>query len=124
MKKLLFLVFATTFFVALHAQEDSTLKQYTGKYKFPEGSPVTEVTIHIEKGVLMAVSPMGSSEFRKTTQVDVFDIVAYGGTATFKRTDGKVTGVQMLVQDMVLDGTKSEDGMERIFIISSGIRFR
>ena len=93
--------------MTLNAQTDS-LQQYTGKYKFPDGSPVTEITLAIDNDVLMASSAMGSTEFRKTSTVDVFEVVAYGGTATFKRTEGKVTGVQILVGDVNIEGTKTE----------------
>ncbi|OSZ73538.1 hypothetical protein CAP36_16085 [Chitinophagaceae bacterium IBVUCB2] len=89
------------------AQTDS-LTHYTGKYTFPEGSPVTEITVVLESGVLTATSAMGNTELRKT-QTDVFDIVAFGGTATFKRNaEGKVTGVQIIVGDVNMEGTKSD----------------
>lgn len=107
MRKLMLSFFAISLTCIVAAQQDSTLQQYTGKYKFPEGSVVTEVTVALENGVLLANSPMGSSELKKT-EADVFEIVAYGGTATFKRTEGKVSGVQMIVGDMILEGTKQE----------------
>jgi hypothetical protein len=107
MKKLMLSFFAISLTCIVAAQQDSTLQQYTGKYKFPEGSVVTEVTVAIENGVLLANSPMGSSELKKT-EADVFEIVAYGGTATFKRTEGKISGVQMIVGDIILEGTKAE----------------
>lgn len=107
MRKLILSFFAISLTFLATAQQDTTLQQYTGKYKFPEGSVVTEVTVAIENGVLLANSPMGSSELKKT-EADVFEIVAYGGTATFKRTEGKVSGVQMIVGDIILEGTKAE----------------
>lgn len=108
MRKLMLSFFAISLALLAAAQQDSTLQQYTGKYKFPEGSVVTEVTVALENGVLLANSPMGSSELKKT-EADVFEIVAYGGTATFKRTEGKVSGVQMIVGDIILEGMKSEN---------------
>ena len=111
MKKLFFLLFAVTTVLILHAQQTpppDTLQQYTGKYKFPDGSVVTEVTVALESGMLMANSVMGSSELRKT-EGDVFEVVAYGGQATFKRnTEGKISGVQIIVGDIILEGTKTE----------------
>lgn len=101
----LFLLFA---FFAGNAQNDS-LQHYVGKYKFPDGSPVSEFTVAVENGTLMVSSAMGSTEFKKTSTVDVFEIVAYGGTATFKRTEGKVTSVQVLVGDVNIEGTRSEE---------------
>lgn len=107
MKRIFFFLFILFGFLTLNAQTDS-LQQYTGKYKFPDGSPVTEINMTIDNGVLMASSAMGSTEFRKTSTVDVFEVVAYGGTATFKRTEGKVTGLQILVGDVNMEGTKTE----------------
>lgn len=92
--------------VSLNAQTDS-LEQYTGKYKFPEGSPVTEIGIVVENGILMATSAMGNSEFRRTDTKDVFEVVAYAGTATFRRNDqNKVVGVLIQVQDITMEGSK------------------
>ena len=80
MKKVFFSLLVMVGFVTANAQTDS-LQQYTGKYTFPDGSPA-----------------------------DVYEVVAFGGTATFKRKEGKVTGVQILVGDVNIEGTKSESG--------------
>lgn len=97
-------------FLTVNAQTDS-LQQYTGKYKFPDGSVVTEITVTLDAGVLTANSAMGSSELKRTDG-DVFEIVAYGGTATFKRNaENKISGVQILVGDINLEGTKTEELM-------------
>lgn len=107
MKKFILFLFALVSFSVANAQED-TLKQYTGKYKFPEGSPVAEITITLESGILTSTSAMGSTELRKR-EGDTFEIVAYGGTAIFKRnSEGKITGVQVLVGDINMEGTKTE----------------
>ena len=107
MKKILFTLFVLFGFLAVNAQTDS-LQQYTGKFKFPEGSPVTEINITVEDGLLMAGSAMGSTEFKPTSTVDVFEIVAYGGTATFKKKEGKVTNLHILVGDIEMEGEKTE----------------
>ena len=97
-------------FLKVDAQTDS-LQQYTGKYKFPDGSVVTEITVILDSTVLTANSAMGSSELKKM-EGDVFEIIAYGGTATFKRNaENKVSGVQILVGDINLEGTKTEGWM-------------
>jgi hypothetical protein len=108
MKKFFFtaIILMSAFFAT--AQTDTTLQQYTGKYKFPDGSPVTEITIAVENGLLMASSVMGSTEFKPTTTADVYEVVVYSGTATFKRKEGKVTGLQIVVGDINMEGTKSE----------------
>lgn len=111
MKKFFFLLFAVTTVMLLHAQQtppQDTLQQYTGKYIFPDGSVVTEVTVTLENGILMASSVMGTTELRKT-EGDVFEVVVYSGLATFKRnTEGKVNAVHIEVGDTILDGTKTE----------------
>lgn len=57
----------------------------------------------------MATSAMGNSEFRRTDTKDVFEVVAYAGTATFRRNDqNKVVGVLIQVQDITMEGTKSD----------------
>ncbi|MBK6829158.1 MAG: hypothetical protein IPG86_20930 [Chitinophagaceae bacterium] len=90
------------------AQTDS-LSDYTGKYKFPDGSPVSEIGVVVENGILTATSVMGNTELRKTDNKDVFEIVAYGGTATFKRAeDGKVKMMRVQVQDVDMEGTKQD----------------
>lgn len=114
MRKLFLFFFVTISFSLLQAQSPAvdSLKEYTGKYKFPDGSPVAEVTLTIENGVLFGSSAMGSSEFRRIEK-DVFEVVAYSGTATFKRNDqSKVNGVKIEVEDIVLEGTKSEDAFQ------------
>ncbi len=94
-------------FLTVNAQTDS-LRQYTGTYKFPDGSPVTEITVTLDSTVLTANSALGSSELKKT-EGDIFEIVAYGGTATFKRNaENKISGVQILVGDLNMEGTKTE----------------
>lgn len=109
MKKLFLAFFAITCVVTVQAQTPAdSLKEYTGKYKFPEGSAVPEVIVTIENGVLVGASPMGSSELKRIEK-DVFEVVAYSGIATFKRDDqSKINGVKIEVEGMVLEGTKSE----------------
>ncbi len=107
MKKIFLSLFIVLGFLTVNAQTDS-LQQYTGKFKFPDGSPVTEITVTVENGLLMAGSAMGSTEFKPTSTVDVFEIVAYGGTATFKKKEGKVTSLQIQVADVNMEGEKTE----------------
>lgn len=118
--KYLFLFLMTMIsFLAVNAQTDS-LKQYAGTYKFPDGSPVTEITVTLDSTVLTANSAMGSSELKRT-EGDVFEIVAYGGTATFKRNaENKISGVQILVGDLNMEGTKTEGLMISRSSLSAG----
>ena len=113
MKKFLLLVVTVCAFGFGNAQTPSpadSLKEYTGKYKFPEGNPVTEITISLENGVLNASSAMGGSELKRR-EGDVFDVIAYGGTAIFKRNDDKkVTKLQVQVNDLDMEGEKAAEG--------------
>ena len=109
MKKILISLFALLAFSSLKAQTDSTLQEFTGKFKFPDGSPFTEIAVVIDNGILMATTSLGNSEFKKTDTKDVFDIVAYAGVATYKRNaEGKITTLRIQVQDLDLEGTKSD----------------
>lgn len=108
MKKL-FIVLLLTFSATVIFSQTDSLEQYTGKYKFPDGSPVTEIGVVLESGVLTATSAMGNSELKKTDTKDVFEVVAYSGTATFKRNaEGKITSLLIQVQDVNMEGTKTE----------------
>jgi hypothetical protein len=101
------ILLAASFTVQAQSPQDS-LQHYLGKYKFPDGSVVPEVTVTNENGVLYANSAIGSAELRKI-EADNFEIVGYGGTATFKRnSDGKVVSVQIIVGDINIEGTKTE----------------
>ena len=109
MKKLLLLFILSGFMVNAEAQLDS-LKQYTGKYKFPDGTVVSEVDVTVDSsGILMASSSAGSSELKKTSERDVFELVSYNGLTTFKRSpEGKVNAIKIELTDMILEGTKVE----------------
>ncbi len=111
MKKIFFFLTSVLAFSFANAQNPSpadSLKEYTGKYKFPEGNPVTEIIFSIENGVLTATSAIGGSELKRR-EGDVFDVVAYGGTATYKRNgDGKVFKVRVQVNDLDMEGEKTE----------------
>lgn len=89
-------------------QKDSTLQDFIGKYKFPDGSIVTEVTVSIEGDGLMMGSSVGDSPLAKLGE-DLFAITAYDGTAQFKRdANKKVVGVSINAGGYSLEGTKSD----------------
>jgi len=88
--------------------KDSTLQDFVGKYKFPDGSIVTEVVVSMEGDGLVMGSSVGNSALVKTGE-DLFSITAYEGTAQFKRdANKKVIGVNINAGGYVLEGTKSE----------------
>jgi hypothetical protein len=90
---------------SVHAQS-SVLKDYFGKYTFPEGSPVTEVSITAEDTVLTINSAMGSTALDKKG-IDTFYLAAYDAPVVFKRdANNVVVSVSILVQGMELVGKK------------------
>ena len=92
--------------IAANAQDSTQRKDYLGKYKFPEGSVVPEVEVLIENGMLMMNSSAGTSSL-ELIKGDTFTIVAFNGTAAFKRNDAKkVIGVHIDAGGYILDGVK------------------
>ncbi len=107
MKKIAFLFVA---FLALgysaKAQDTDTLKQYVGKFNFPEGSIVPSVSVTAENGKLSFSSIQGTGSLEKLG-VDSFSIPEYQGTCKFVRNaEQKVTGVVIDVMNYHLEGTK------------------
>jgi molybdopterin-binding protein len=105
MKKLFFSFLMISCMTTIFAQ-DAGLQQYTGKYKFPDGSVVTEINVTIESGVLTSNSSAGSSVLEKLG-VDTFSVVSFQGTAVFKRdANKKIIGVVVDAMGYHLEGTK------------------
>ena len=73
MKKFAFLLsIGIIYCISLKAQD--SLQHYVAKYKFPQGSMVTEVDVVMENGVLMVNSTMGSAAIERSTG-DEFTVV-------------------------------------------------
>ena len=108
MKKILLLsTLLLGVFISIQAQ-DTTLTQFTGKYKFAEGSPVQEVVINVDNGTLVAASAMGSFVLQKTGE-DQYYIADYQAPVIFKRdSNKKVIGLSISVSSMVLEAIKVE----------------
>jgi len=91
--------------VSVNAQS-SALKDYVGKYAFPEGSPVDVVTLTIEDTVLVSNTSMGSTPLERKG-VDTFYLAAYDASVIFKRdANNAVVSVTIAVQGMELIGKK------------------
>ncbi len=87
---------------------DTTLQAFTGKYLFPEGSPVADVVVKLENGALTSISSAGESALEKIGE-DLFSIVQFQGTAKFNRdANQKVIGVSIKAGGFELEGTKTE----------------
>ncbi|MFX8562004.1 hypothetical protein ABTM00_19935, partial [Acinetobacter baumannii] len=76
MKKLFAFCLSMIAFAFVHAQSDSTLKAFVGKYTFPDGSVVSEVTVTLDNGALSMSSSAGNSSLEKTSVEDTYTIVA------------------------------------------------
>ena len=93
-------------FASVNAQS-SNLKDYLGKYVFPEGSPVTEVTLTVEDTVLTINSAMGATALEKKG-VDTFYLAAYDAPIIFKRGAGNsVETLTIIVQGMELTAKRA-----------------
>ena len=106
MRGLVFSFFLTICFAYVQAQADTSLKQYTGVYKFPEGSVVPTVEVTIENGSLTASSAQGSSPLERISK-DTFNLVTYSGKVYFLRNaESKIDSIRIEVQDVILEGKK------------------
>jgi hypothetical protein len=81
--------------------------EYVGKYKFDDNSPIPDITVTIKNGELYGDTEQGGAALKFSKVKDTFDISGYDGTCTFKRTaEGKISGVNLKVQGMDMNGTK------------------
>lgn len=85
MKKYILSVLLICFITLIHAQVDSSLKEYTGRYIFQEGNVVPDVTVTFEGEQLAMSSTAGNSALEKLG-VDSFSIIEFSGTAVLKGT--------------------------------------
>jgi hypothetical protein len=102
------LCFVITTAQAQDAPKDSTLKEYAGKYVFPEGSVIPNVVVNFEDGALTMSSAAGTSALVKQ-ETDLYSITSFNGTAKFKRdSNQKIIGVTVEARGYTLEGTKSD----------------
>lgn len=108
MKKILFsLIFLLAGCLFISAQ-DTTLKQYVGKYKIPDAE--MEITIKLNKDTLIMTFPAGTSPLQKLG-VDTFDAIhlRIANKVVFMRNDAKkVNRISLSFNDMTLEGKKEE----------------
>lgn len=114
-KLLLFFVLSMGLVTMAQAQQnpapakDTVLQQYVGKYVFPEGSVVADVTVTIEDGALMMASSHGNSVLEKQQGDDLYTIIQFQGTAKFNRdANKKIIGVSINAMGYQLEGTRAE----------------
>ena len=112
MKKISLLLFTAFIFIVGNSQTSSKppLTDFVGRYVFPDGSVVPDVTVIISDDVLNMSSAAGASALTELG-VDSFNIVQFSGLAAFKRGDDKkVNAVHIEAQGHLLDGTKQSNG--------------
>ncbi len=124
MKKMIFLIATVVVFsLTVSAQDSSSFNEYYGKYKFAEGSPVTEVEIVWQDNTISVTSDMGTSAM-KNTGIDTFDMDYMGGSIIFSRDSAtqQVKGLTIVVSGMELVATREIEttpatGTSRIKIV-------
>jgi len=112
MRKFSLFVLTSIFIISANAQTDPKppLSDFVGRYVFPEGSVVPEVTVALAGEALNMTSAAGSSVLTESGR-DSFTIVEFSGLAVFKRgEDKKVNAVHIEAQGYVLDGQKQSSG--------------
>jgi hypothetical protein len=114
MRKFILLILTSIFIIGVNAQSDPApkppLSDFVGRYVFPEGSVVPDVTVALSGEALTMSSVQGSSALTDLGR-DSFTIVEFSGLAVFKRgEDKKVNAVHIEAQGYVLDGQKQSSG--------------
>ena len=107
MKKfiLLFTVFVTS---CLATRAGESLEEYVAKYKFPQGSIISEASVVYENGTLHLTSSLGSTSLEITGD-DKFYMPANSGTVVFIRNRAKkITGMKFDLQNISVDGNREE----------------
>ena len=114
MKKFVLFILTSLFNIVANAQSDPApkppLSDFVGRYVFPEGSVVPDVTVALSGEALTMTSAAGSSNLTELGR-DTFTIVEFSGVAIFKRgEDKKVNAVHIEAQGYVLVGQKQSSG--------------
>jgi hypothetical protein len=107
MKKVTLLI--AVFIVACFSlKAEESLQQYAAKYKFPQGSVISELNVVFDKGALSASSTLGNSIIEKKNG-DHFNLTNYKGTAIFVRNEAKkITGIKVEINGVTVEGTREE----------------
>jgi hypothetical protein len=97
-------------------REFPSLSDFAGHYEFEDGSPVAEMEVGEEDGLLsVETAEFGKSTIENTSRIDVFYESNYDSDFIFQRNDeGVVTGIQINVksQGMTLKAEREMPVME------------
>ena len=126
MKKLILSLFVSAVALTMNAQADPAPKpalgDFVGRYVFPDGSVVPDVTVALSGEALTMASAAGTSALN-VLGVDSFAIVEFSGVAVFKRgEDKKVNAVHIEAGGYVLDGQKESGSGAWVFTKTYRIR--
>ena len=95
--------------------QDSTLQEYTGKYKFPPGGMIPEVDITLSNDILTITAVLGSAPLEKVSR-DTFLIPSYGNAMVYfyRNAESKVNAIKIDTGNDVMEGKK--EGMAAAWI--------
>lgn len=120
MQKMISLFIVAVFVVMGTKAQDTTHKDIVGKYKFPAGSVVEEVTVALDNGALSMSSAVGASPL-EVIKGDSFNLVNFNGIAVFKRNEAKkVIAVHIDAGGYILDGTKDSAAVNHVVAFMQG----
>lgn len=92
----------------LATRAGAPLEEYAAKYKFPQGSIITEASVVYENGTLHLNSSLGTTSLEITGD-DKFYMPANSGTVMFIRNGAKkITGIKFDLQNISVDGNREE----------------
>ena len=90
------------------APADTTLNEFKGSYKFPDGSMISTADILVEGKNLVITASLGSSPLPRINK-DTFSLEAYNGVVIFRRSkEGKVSGIYIDAGGTILEGERVE----------------
>lgn len=105
MKKFIAIICCSIVFLSAQAQ-DTTLKEYVGKYTYPAGSYITSSEIILDGDNLKALSDKGSATLDKKAKDTIALRERDGMVYFFRNAEGKVARVKVVIGDLLLEGTK------------------
>jgi len=108
MRKFILSILTSILIISVSAQDapKPPISDFVGRYVFPEGSVVPDVTVSQSGEALTISSAAGNSALTELGR-DSFTIVEFSGLAVFKRgEDKKVNAIHIEAQGYVLDGQK------------------
>jgi hypothetical protein len=95
--------------IIAYANADSTLNEYTGKYRFPGGCVIRHINISVEDSSTLFVKATLGNVYLDRIAADSFSVEDYSGYVVFVRNETKnIVGIHVKVDkpDVELEGTK------------------